>query len=310
MNNMPLISIIVPVYNVEKYLSRCLNSILAQTFTDFEIIAVDDGSPDNCGKILDEYAQKDERIKVIHKENGGLSSARNAGLDVAQGEYVAFVDSDDYLSDKFIEKLYNLIKKYNADISQCSFKETSKNTEISTVEKQEQLYTNIEMLENLYNKNYVASVIVPNKMYKKELFKNIRFPYGKIHEDEGTTYKLFYNSDKIVTTTEELYFYYVAEGSITRSGFSLKKLDYLDALRERMDFYKEKGLIELYKKDVMRFATSSNLFSQKVGDKSLSKRLKGECKSKTKEIIFGKYLLKHKIKYLLYYLHPVFMKII
>lgn len=311
MNNKPILSIIVPVYNVEKYLARCLDSILAQTFTDFELIAVDDGSPDNCGNILDKYALKDERVKVIHKENGGLSSARNAGIDVAIGEYICFVDSDDYVSNVFVDRLYTLIKENDADISQCCFKQTSNDTEVSSNGLEIDTYTNVEMIKNLYNQSYVTSVVAWNKMYKKKIFADVRFPHGKIHEDEGTTYKLFYNAAKVVTTTEDLYFYYMADNSITRSGFSLKKLDYLDVLKERMEFYKANNLEQFYKLDVLRFITSSCIFSGQVDEKGIKKELKRECRKKYyKEVLFEEYTLKQKIKCFLYMIHPIFMDII
>lgn len=181
------ISIIVPVYQVEKYISQCIESILAQTFTDFELILVDDGSKDNSGKICDEYAEKDKRIRVLHKENGGLSDARNKGLDNASGNYFMFVDSDDYIAPNMAECLYQNIIKEDADIAACNFRyvfEEDVEEDFSTENKAEVL-SGKEIFYNRKNeRNYGFWTVAWNKLYKAETFKNMRFRFGKYHEDE------------------------------------------------------------------------------------------------------------------------------
>ncbi|PRR76504.1 glycosyltransferase [Clostridium thermopalmarium] len=255
----PKISIIVPIYNVEKYINKCIDSILAQTFTDFELILVDDGSPDNCGKICDDYAKKDSRIKVIHKKNGGLSSARNAGLDIARGEYIGFIDSDDYIHEEFYETLMNLIIKYDADIAQCEFlrvyEEENTNVQNIRFHSNKTIITlnNIEALNNLYNENSVNAVVVWNKLYKKELFNEIRFPKEKIHEDEYTTYQLLFNAKRIVLTSEQMYYYLQRTNSIMGKGFNIKRLDALEAYYGQVMFYNKKKLYDLENKAKIRF---------------------------------------------------------
>ena len=247
----PLLSIIVPVYNVEKYIERCIKSILNQSFTNFELILVDDGSPDNCGKICDEYKKKDSRIKVIHKKNGGLSDARNAGLNIATGKYIGFVDSDDIIHPQMYEKLYNCINKYNSDIVQCKFKkfkkiediEKSLNRHNESVEE----YTNKEAIIDMIDNNKI-NVNTWNKLYKRELFENERFPKGKIHEDEFLTYKLIYKSNKVAYINEELYYYYQNDNGIMNGSNLLKWLDRIEALEERSNFFLKNGDKDLYDK--------------------------------------------------------------
>ncbi len=244
---MPEISIIVPVYKVEEYLPRCIDSILAQTFTDFELILVDDGSPDNCGKICDEYAKKDERIIVIHKENGGQSSARNAGLDIAKGNYIGFVDSDDFISPDMYRILFDLIIKENADISEIQMERTSNNT-ISKDLIRTNLYTvncGLDLLPKLYQAGTGNCVLaVWNKIYKSEIFSNIRFEEGTIFEDTLIVPFLYHKAQKVIISQNVCYFYYQGGTSTTRSHFSLKKLQIIyvcDLLRK---FYIENDLTE------------------------------------------------------------------
>jgi len=242
-----LISIIVPIYKVEKYLNRCIKSILNQTYKNIEIILVDDGSPDNCGKICDRYANEDKRIKVIHKKNGGLSDARNAGLEICTGEYISFIDSDDWVEKNYIEVLYNLIKLKNSDIAICNYIEIF-DEKIKSLTEIEEIYTysNIDSLYQLMGKNGVNFTVAWGKLYKKTLFENIRFPVGKIHEDEYTTYKLLYISKKVSYTTKKLYYYLKRKDSITGESFNIKnRLDAIEAIKERIKFFNDNGLIEL-----------------------------------------------------------------
>jgi len=251
---MELISIIVPIYNVEDYLVDCLENIVNQTYKNLEIILVDDGSPDNCGNICDEYAKKDNRIKVIHKENGGLSSARNVGLDIATGEYISFIDSDDFVSKDFIEKLYNLCKKNGAEIAECNFLKFVDKIEKSNINPKIESYSSIEMQKRIYSNEYIRTIVVWNKLYKKCIYETLRFPIGKINEDEFTTYKAFGNtSEKIVITNEVLYYYRYNENSIMGRKFNEKRLDVLEAYEERKEYFREKDLVELYEKTVEEY---------------------------------------------------------
>lgn len=248
---MDLISIIVPIFNVEKYLKQCLNSIINQTYRNLEIILVDDGSPDNCGSICDEYAKQDSRIKVIHKNNGGLSSARNSGLDIANGEYISFIDSDDYVAENFIETLYKLCKDNSVEIAECGFLRFPNDNKDKQEEKKEiKIFNKIEKIKHLYDINLATrTVVVWNKLYKRNIYKDIRFPEGKINEDEFTTYKALYKCEKnIAITNEKLYYYRYNEESIMGRSFNIKRLALLDALKERRDFFiknNEKDLFDL-----------------------------------------------------------------
>lgn len=245
-----LISVIVPVYNVEKYLPQCIDSILNQTIKNLEIILVDDGSLDNSGKICDEFSKKDDRIVVIHKENNGLSSARNAGLEIAKGNYIGFIDSDDWLDEHMYEILLKLLKENNSDISCCNFfKATDNKDKIpSATNEIVKSYNNIEGLNNFYNDLYPQTVVAWNKLYKRDLFENISYPIGKIHEDEGTTYKLYYRANKITYTNRALYYYRTTPNSITTSKFNKKRLDIIDVYDEKVEFIKSINNDEIYSK--------------------------------------------------------------
>jgi glycosyltransferase involved in cell wall biosynthesis len=272
------ISVIVPVYNVEKYINKCLDSIVNQTYKNLEIILVDDGSPDNCGQICEAYASKDARIRVIHQKNGGPSAARNTGLDAATGRYVGFIDPDDFIHESYYETMLGLVERCDVDISQCYFrmvyeegderanKENRKAASIETVN----VLSNREALHNLYTNDftYVNACVVWNKLYKKELFDGIRFPEGKIHEDEHIIYKLFFKARQVAITTNPLYFYLQRSNSYMGMNYDVKRLALLDAYFEQIHFYREKQLFDLEKKAKLNFegairnAMSKVLFSR------------------------------------------------
>ncbi|MBR0353401.1 MAG: glycosyltransferase [Oscillospiraceae bacterium] len=238
---MPKISIIVPVYKVEPYLRRCVDSILAQTFKDFELILVDDGSPDTCGKICDEYAEIDPRIHAIHQENGGLSAARNAGIDwsfeKSSSSWIAFVDSDDWVHPDYLKYLYRAAVENDVKISICDYEETEgQETELPCFYKADRINW-----ESIFIHNNVRAVVAWNKLYAKELFDSIRFPVGKLHEDEFLTYRLLDTADTVVFIPLALYYYFQNPEGITKSAFSLKRMDSLEALEERVDYFDKKG---------------------------------------------------------------------
>lgn len=234
-----IVSVIVPVYKVEKYLNRAVDSILNQTYRDLEIILVDDGSPDNSGNICDVYAMIDSRVKVIHKNNGGLSSARNVGLDKATGKYIFFLDSDDFIQPHTIERLLSVAEKEKCDIVQCQF------FRFETVIPEEKFQLGVEYVSSedaLAKIDDAVYMAAWNKIYRSSIFKNIRFPEGRIHEDVGCTYKLFYISKKTAVVQDALYGYYVNPDSITTSKIKLNKLDLLDAYEGQMRYFDEMGL--------------------------------------------------------------------
>ena len=234
------VSIIVPVYNVEQYLDKCINSILNQTFRDFELILVDDGSTDNSGDICDKYKKIDNRITVIHKKNAGLSSARNTGLKYSKGEYIGFIDSDDYIDKDMYNKLYNVCKENNCDISVCKFGHEIDGKYIRTQEDQYvKIMNNHEGMEELF-KGILYRFSSCNKLYKATVFKEITFPEGRIHEDLSTTYRLFSNANKIAYINYIGYIYVKRSNSILTSSYSNKRLDAFIGWSEILDFINEK----------------------------------------------------------------------
>lgn len=225
-----LISVIVPIYNVEKYLENCLQSIISQTYKELEIILVDDGSTDNSGKIADNYSNLDCRVISVHKSNGGLSDARNAGLDIAKGKYIMFVDSDDYIPVDCIEYLYSSLIASNSSISIGRLKTTCNQDEKEyDVEKKSFIYDRNESINQLLYANKY-SVAAPGKLYLASLFDDIRFPIGKLHEDVFTTYKVFLKANRVFYGDKIVYYYYHRPGSIMLSEFSIKRLHIIDAL--------------------------------------------------------------------------------
>lgn len=237
---MPQISVIVPVYKVEKYIHRCVDSILNQTFTDFELILVDDGSPDNCGAICDEYAKKDSRVVVIHQENGGLSAARNTGIDWAfvnsNSEWLTFVDSDDWIHPQMLLKLFEANLNNDTNISVCAFCQTTG----KEIDIQSSLVC-VDSAENLFLRSDVSMVVAWAKLYRKSCFNSIRYPVGRVHEDEFVTHKLLFAEEKISVLTAPYYAYFVNPQGITKSKWNPQKLDIIRAYEEQIAYFKENG---------------------------------------------------------------------
>lgn len=235
MMNTPLISVIVPIYNVEDYLHRCVDSIINQTYKNLEIILVDDGSPDNCGRICDEYAKKDSRIVVIHRKNGGLSAARNSGLEICKGEYIGFVDSDDCIHPQMYELLYNDIKTHNTLLSFCQPNMCKKQV-VNSIEinKETICYKSSYVLKKALKEDIWWSAC--SKLFHKSLFNTIRFPEGRTNEDYPITVQIFDNCENIAVNYNKLYNYCLRSGSIARSAFNPQKFDKIESARDVYEY--------------------------------------------------------------------------
>lgn len=217
------ISVIVPVYNVEQYLDRCVSSVVQQTYQNLEIVLIDDGSPDQCPQMCDEWSKKDNRIKVVHKENGGLSSARNAGLDTASGEYIAFVDSDDYIDNQMLELMLNAAEKNSVPVVCCGRIRVTASTkaEMFTL-PEERLFTGEEAIKEIFVGGAVEEAAW-DKLYRAEILANRRFPVGEINEDIVQTINILGSCGRIVHVGRALYYYCENSGSITKSGYNRNK---------------------------------------------------------------------------------------
>ncbi len=263
---MPQISVIVPVYKVEPYLCRCVDSILHQTFTDFELILVDDGSPDNCPAICDEYAAKDNRVHVIHQENGGLSAARNAGIDWAfansDSQWLSFVDSDDWVDKYYLEFMYRAVTENHVSVCRCFLKSFFDRDQIPNGVG-EYSATVLSIERGYLLENTIGNVCAPAKLYKKGLFLSVRFPVGKLHEDLFTTYQALFKCEKIAIINHELYFYFINEASITHSVWSVRRLDEFEAFEQQLRFFKKKKFKYVYSHLLVKYVQAiGNQYSQ------------------------------------------------
>ncbi len=261
----PLISVIVPIYNVEYYLNKCVSSIVSQTYNNLEIILVDDGSLDNCPKMCDEWHEKDKRIVVIHKENGGLSDARNAGMEIVKGEYVSFVDGDDYIDERYIEVLYCNLVNNGVQVSQVDFfYEQEMSEKCNSIEKVS-VISSIEAIRNYYlllspRMNISACA----KLYSKSVIGDFRFPVGKTHEDQFFTPQVVINSKGIAISNQKLYCYVNRENSIMHIGFSEKRWDNIWAVEQCIEEYRKNNIdlvapaIHYKKKTIAKFNIWAN----------------------------------------------------
>lgn len=300
-----LISVIIPVYNAEEYIEKSVESVVNQTYENLEIILIDDGSTDSSGIMCDSLAKGDNRIKVIHKNNGGAADARNYGLSNSTGEYVCFVDSDDYVSLDFVEKLYDTIVNENADISVCDYLYAGNDgtTWKNSKKKYKKNYTNTEALEDMFSCKQILEVMLWNKLFKKSLFvdNKIEFPIGKMYEDNFTMYKLFYFSKKITLIPDRLYYYVQTDTSVMRGKFNEKKLQMLQCLEETKEFLKLhncNNLMPYY--NVYSFSTKRSLINGMILDNydiNKIQNLRKDIKSEIKNILFSRFIdAKMKIK--------------
>lgn len=256
-----LISVIIPVYNVEKFLDKCIQSVVKQSYINLEIILVNDGSLDGSGGICDKWSKLDSRIKVIHQQNGGLSKARNTGLDIATGEYIGFVDSDDYICVNMYEHLIELAKKNNSEMVICNYRFVDTKGAILRQEKiiKNEILSKYDMFKKITESSNFYFVTAVNKIYSRSIFDDLRFPIGKIHEDEFIIHKVINKCNSIATVDNYFYNYVQRDDSIMHSKYSIKRLDGMEALIDRYLFYKKERLNEyLYMTMIQCYAILMN----------------------------------------------------
>lgn len=274
------ISVIVPVYKVEAYLSRCVDSILSQTFRDFTLILVDDGSPDNCGKICEAYAARDSRVHVIHQKNGGLSAARNTGIEWAmkhnEGQWLAFVDSDDWVHTDYLRLLYHAAEVYQTKISACGIQRTG-GEPLADISEEDPVCLQADDYYCTETVHEGMTAVAWNKLYHKSLFQKLRYPVGKLHEDEFTTYKAVYEAGWVAIVHAKLYAYYQNPQGIMRSAWNPRRMHMLEAFEQQITFARETENERFLQKAVLRyiFATHEQLNqAQKVFHKELRVKLR------------------------------------
>lgn len=243
----PRISVIVPVYNVEKYLNKCIDSILLQKFSNYELLLIDDGSTDNSSEICKTFALQDHRVKYFRKKNGGLSDARNFGIERAIAKYIVFIDSDDYIDVDYLLSLYTAIINNAADVAICGFRvvddkyDLIDNVSVSDFEKRKKIISGKDLLRNVFKRKGYAFVVAWNKIYNRKLFDTVKFEKGRLYEDEYINFKLFWNVKKIALVNRQNYNYVQRDGSIKNSKISKKKIiDIFEVYQRRMEFYKLK----------------------------------------------------------------------
>lgn len=281
-HNNPLVSIIIPVYNSEKYLINCLNSVLNQTYSHWEAIVIDDGSTDSSSSICDNFEKKDNRFNVFHIKNQGVSYARNLGLSKSKGNYIFYLDSDDYLHEEALTILLNIAARYNAEIVQCSF---IKGTETSFPKITDKIETKKYDNHTIFS-SFNANIIPWGKLYKREVVKDIQFPVGLRNEDDFTTWKFYYNvKTRIIVINLSLYYYTDNNQSYMASQKKRPNLKYFDAYRERIDFFEEKRETELVALSRIQWLKSLvSVSSNKNLSKEQKKEIKREFKNNFKEL--------------------------
>lgn len=258
------IDIVVPVFRVEKYLNRCVDSILNQTHQDFRLILVDDGSDDRCPLMCDEYAAKESRITVIHQKNQGLSAARNSGIEKAieesENQWITFVDSDDWIHPVFLSRMLEAVNRDHSEMAACMLKKTSVMTLDLPDFEEDQLLSSREY----YRNHYENAVPACGKLYRKKLFTNIRYPVGKLHEDEFTTYKLIFSAGTVSLIQRPMYYYFYNESGITQSDWNPKRIAALDAVEERLAFFRTENDRELFAYTAVIYLSYAHLMLEKI----------------------------------------------
>ena len=301
------VSVIVPIYNVEEYINKCVDSILNQTFKEFELILVDDGSTDNSGNICDTYKSIDDRVRVIHKSNGGLSDARNSGIEAATGEFLYFIDGDDFIHEDTLESMYNSIIKTNSDIAVCNmiryYGETDTEKFYNPVEK-------MKVLDENYRFETLRQPSVCNKMFKSILFNNIKFPLKKYYEDTFVYHELLFKAKRLVLTGKDSYYYRSRRGSIISEGYNKKYFDFIEAVYLRALFldknnvhdYADEAYLHLYSSLVNAY---KNIEVDEADIKSLLEKSKVRYNEIFKRIITDNHFsIKQKIRFFILRYYP------
>ena len=284
------VSIIIPVYNVQDYLERCLNSIISQTYKNVEIILVDDGSTDDSGKICDQYKNKNENIIVIHKKNEGQSIARREGLEISTGEYISFVDADDFLNDSFYEKMIFLLEEFNCDIAICDYlKFSDNNLKVNLFNKEnnslkKQVLLPCDAIKEILQKDNKITNFLWNKVYKRHIFENIIFPNFNIYEDFAIMYRLMDNSKKIVYSSEKLYYYFDRKNSSSKGIPSKYIINKIRVKKEKKKFLLKKEYNLKNELDEYRFFSDYHNF-------------KIIARNQNKNIFFG-IIMKKELKFM------------
>jgi len=312
-----MISIIVPVYNVENYIDACMNSIFSQTMADYELILVDDGSTDSSGNKCDEWCEKDGRIKVIHQKNQGLSQARNSGLEIASGDYIAFIDSDDCIEENYLQTLFDNAVSNEAEVSVCSYvfvwEDPGKNNVPSQIAYETEVLSGREACEKIIKENQRFMITAWGKLYHKSLTPLLFYPKGRTHEDEFVTYKVFYQAKKVAVTKAPLYRYLQRGSGIMGTDFKLKRLDKLVALHESVQYFEtEKD------EDMKRYALKRYLLNIQIAwyrvhkylpkEKHVMSELRKEWKTQkqtNRKTLKGCFSLTDKITMLVFGVSPV-----
>lgn len=248
------ISVIVPVYNVKPYLHKCVDSILSQTYQNIEILLIDDGSTDGCAAICDGYGEKDPRIKVLHKKNGGLSSARNAGLDLAAGEYILFVDSDDYINREMVQKLYDALVRNGADMCVCDLSIVDTNGKKLQSQLNyplpNQMFDEGLYWKKLYETNSIAYIVAWNKLYRKNIWDDLRYPVNRINEDEWVLHHILKRCERIQTISYRGYNYVIRKNSIMSRKNKKANFDLFDGWKKRVIYFEKKQMNEEIQKQL------------------------------------------------------------
>lgn len=288
----PLISVLISVYNVELYLDDCIKSAVEQSYQNIQVVLVDDGSTDRSGKICDAWAERDERICVVHQDNKGVADARNKAIEVAKGEYLAFLDSDDLYHKDYLKVMYNTMQENDADIVQCSVERFIDEKQPPTDRELAQTPTEVldarTMNARIYTSGDVEYTVVTNKIYKKKIFDTIRFPSGRIHEDTFTTFRLYYLADRVAVISAKIYYYRRRTSSIMTCEVSEKNINMLDAFEARMEYYAKIADRQLYCLCMERYLYSATVLygKAKKSNKELARVFysrAGEVYSKMKD---------------------------
>ena len=299
------ISIIVPIYNVQRYLKECIESLIKQTYENIEIILVNDGSTDNSGKICDHYALRDNRIKVVHQKNGGVSCARNTGLRYSTGDYIGFVDPDDWIDEKIYERMLEVLKINNSSISMCSYIYEDGDSELNELKPDlvEQNLSSDDLISKLFVTNSFYYTILCNKLYRADLWNGIKFPEGYVHEDEAVIHIIYDRCDQMSTISNEYYHYRMVNTSITHTNNQIRRIDYANALSLRLNYFYRKKRFDYCEKmlDEILYLILNGFITKQLDQASLQKIRKIIKSNFSKIIKEKKYSIKFKTSILIYY---------